>query len=207
MYWIKTIKIQGEILVMMPESKFTSIRHRAGKLVLVMFLMLWFQIPTGFAQSPLDLKFEKILSDDILGNAVIFTVFQGKQGFLWIGTNQGLIRYDGYRTRLHQSDPQNPDSLSGNIILSLAQDSKGTLWIGIAISGLCSFDPETEKFTRYPSKSINPNDESSDQKSELVFVDSKDILWSGSAGNGLRRYERGTDTFHYYLPDENTPVS
>lgn len=83
-------------------------------------------------------------------------IVQDDQGFLWMGTQDGLQRYDGYRLREYQHDPDNPNSLSGSYIYSLFKDREGQLWIGSDLY-LDRFNPATEVFTHYhlPASSFN----------------------------------------------------
>ena len=73
-------------------------------------------------------------------------IAQDDLGFLWIGTDDGLKRYDGYRIRDYRHDPKDPNSLPDSYIVSLFKDRSGKLWVA---SGryLDVYDPATEKFT------------------------------------------------------------
>lgn len=71
-------------------------------------------------------------------------------GFIWIGTQTGLYRWDGYRYRSYTADPQTPGSLPDNLVHSLYADARGRLWVGTTSAGLARFDPTTERFTAYP---------------------------------------------------------
>ena len=59
------------------------------------------------------------------GNAIL----QDSKGFIWIGTQDGLDRYDGYRVEVFKHDPSDPDSLADNFVAGLYEDRRGTLWI------------------------------------------------------------------------------
>ncbi len=81
---------------------------------------------------------------------------------MWFGTQDGLVRYDGYNMRVYQHDPDDSLSIGGLHLNSIFEDRSGTLWIGTNLGGLNSFDRATETFTRYvhnphDSKSINSN--------------------------------------------------
>src|ERR1700693_4707588 len=75
-------------------------------------------------------------------------IVQDDLGFLWIGTDDGLKRYDGYRIRDYRHDPKEPHSLADSYIISLFKDRSGKLWVA---SGryLDVYDPATEKFTAF----------------------------------------------------------
>ena len=67
-------------------------------------------------------------NDDISQNSII-TMIQSPNGYIWFGTHSGLNRFDGYKFKIYRSQLNNTNSLVGNVVLSLAQDSKGIIWI------------------------------------------------------------------------------
>ena len=73
---------------------------------------------------------------------------QDDLGFLWIGTDDGLKRYDGYRIRDYRHDPKDPNSLADSYIISLFKDRSGKLWVASGRS-LDVYDPASEKFTPF----------------------------------------------------------
>jgi Two component regulator propeller len=81
------------------------------------------------------------------GNA--YVIHQDKKGFIWVGTNGGLNRYDGYGFRTFQCTPFNPSSLGDNAVFFLKEDSTtDKFWIG-GSSCLNEFDPANFSNTRY----------------------------------------------------------
>jgi ligand-binding sensor domain-containing protein len=99
-------------------------------------------------------RFEHLTIEDGLSQNAGLTIFQDSKGFLWIGTQDGLNRYDGYTFKIFKRDADNPNSLSHNSILAITEDKEGFLWIGTWGGGLNRFDPATETFVRYLSKII-----------------------------------------------------
>lgn len=77
-------------------------------------------------------------------------IAQDRQGFLWFGTQRGLVRYDGYDFRVFRSDPNDPGTLGGSYVRSLLVTRDGRIWVGTFSGGLSVFDPATERFTRMP---------------------------------------------------------
>ena len=70
-------------------------------------------------------------------------------GFIWVGTQDGLNRFDGYQFTQFRHEPSNSNSISANRIASLYNDSKDRLWIGTYTGGLNILDKSTGIFTRY----------------------------------------------------------
>ncbi|MCJ8274398.1 MAG: hypothetical protein MJK04_33995, partial [Psychrosphaera sp.] len=83
-----------------------------------------------------------------ISEGVITALINDHSGFLWIGTQHGLVRYDGYYFKQYSNQPQDTNSLAGNYVVSLfAQDNK--LWIGTAKSGLSVLDLTRDTFTNF----------------------------------------------------------
>jgi len=93
-----------------------------------------------------DIKFRKLSTDNILPSNIIAGIVQDKNGFIWIGTSNGLARYDGVKTKLFQNIQSDSTSLPCNLIKDIRITSKGIIWLGTA-TGIIKFDPTQEKFT------------------------------------------------------------
>jgi signal transduction histidine kinase/ligand-binding sensor domain-containing protein len=92
-------------------------------------------------------RIQHFTSEEGLSENVIYSIVQDKRGFLWIGTWDGLNRYDGYNFKKFYHYAIDSNSLPGNTIHNLYEDGQGTLWIGTN-GGLCKYDPLSEKFSR-----------------------------------------------------------
>jgi ligand-binding sensor domain-containing protein/signal transduction histidine kinase len=94
-------------------------------------------------------QFETVGDAEAIPAAVVTALAQDARGLIWIGTQQGLVRYDGYRFRkfLHAAD--NPHSLSGDYVNALWAAKDGRLWIGTNSDGVSVFDPASERFENY----------------------------------------------------------
>ena len=150
-------------------------------------------------------QFEHLTSEDGLSQNAGLAIFQDSRGYLWIGSQDGLNRYDGYAFKIFKHDPDDASSLSNNSILSLAEDQDGALWIGTWGGGLNRYDPATEKFTRYTT---DPNDPASlsDVTITCIKVDSHGSVWVGTL-NGLDRYNPETNGFDHFRNDPENPNS
>ena len=127
------------------------------------------------------LKFEHITVDDGLSQNSGNVLLQDDKGFLWIGTQDGLNRYDGYTFKIYKYNPSDENSLSDNFVTSMIQDKSGAIWIGTRGGGINRFDPETEKFIRYQHDPDNENSLSHNWVS-AIFEDPTEAgtLWIGT---------------------------
>lgn len=78
----------------------------------------------------------------------INAILQDRKGFIWIATQDGLNRFDGYTFKIFKFSPTDPASISDNYINAMIQDSRGKIWLGTE-EGLNQYDPEKERFIRY----------------------------------------------------------
>ncbi|WP_229259799.1 hybrid sensor histidine kinase/response regulator [Duganella aquatilis] len=138
--------------------------------------------------------FEHLGLDQGLPHAVGMALAQDGDGYIWIGTQSGLARWDGYRVRSFHHDPADPASLPGDFIQVLHTDVGGRLWIGSAASGLAMYDKHNEHFVRL-------NDELSRGPVSAIASDSKGNLWIGTPA-GLKYYDIVQKTIRRYSHDD-----
>lgn len=105
---------------------------------------------------PLGAKTGEAYRSDRLSNSMIIRMFQDHYGFMWIGTEYGLNRYDGYHYTSYLHDRHDSTSIVDNTVVSFLDDSEHNLWIGTN-RGLCRYSYATNSFTRYAfPNGVNP---------------------------------------------------
>lgn len=96
------------------------------------------------------LRFEHLDSRDGLSHNTIFSIYQDRFGYLWIGTDDGLNRYDGYTFKIYRHNPNDPTSLLHNTVRHITEDPRGNLWLNLGTQiGFSRFDRRTEQFMHY----------------------------------------------------------
>lgn len=93
-----------------------------------------------------NLNFDFYSQEHGLSNNQIHCILQDKKGWMWIGTSQGVCRFDGYKFTVFKNDPEEQASLKGNLVRAIFEDSKGQLWVGTENGGLNKFNREKENF-------------------------------------------------------------
>ncbi|NQZ12761.1 MAG: GGDEF domain-containing protein, partial [Algicola sp.] len=131
-------------------------------------------------------RFEHLSIEEGLSQVAGNSIIEDRHGFLWIATQDGLNRYDGYDFKVFRHDRQNPKSIATNYIDSLLLDSKGRIWIGTNGRGLELFDPVTEIFSHFPHDPKNPNSLSHNNIKSLA-EDCHGNIWIGTYKGGLNR--------------------
>ncbi|HET9819229.1 MAG TPA: two-component regulator propeller domain-containing protein, partial [Rhodanobacteraceae bacterium] len=86
---------------------------------------------------------------DGLPSADVYNVTQDHAGYLWIGTHDGLVRYDSREFHVFRHDPNQPASLPANDVSALLVDRDGRLWVGGEGTGLNRYDPDTDGFRHW----------------------------------------------------------
>jgi len=109
-------------------------------------VMLFFLLQKGQAQR-FNFSFEQFNTEDGLSHESITSLVKDKDGFLWIGTANGLNRFDGISFKTFYSKPDNPQSLPANYISGITLDKKGFLWVATN-NGLCRLDTRSWKIER-----------------------------------------------------------
>lgn len=92
-----------------------------------------------------------------LSQSVIYSLYQDSRGFIWVGTQDGLNRFDGYSFIKYIQTPSDTNSLSDNWVYSIAEDRNGDLWIGTR-RGLCMYNYALNNFSRYAHNPDYQND-------------------------------------------------
>ena len=152
------------------------------------------------------IRFSNLSLDDGLSQSTVYAVAQDARGFMWLGTEDGLNRFDGYGFTTYRSDPEVAESLSNNTVYDLMVARDGGLWIATWGGGLNRYRPESDSFVAYRHDPADQTTLSHDKVFEL-FEDAGGDLWVGTLGGGLNRFDRASGTFRRYLHDAADPYS
>lgn len=144
---------------------------------------LWAASP--YAPGVDNVRFRNYSTGEGLSQATAMALAQDKTGFLWIGTQDGLDRFDGYGFRVFRHIRTEPWSLTDNSIFALAAANDGSLWIGTQAGGLDHYDPEQDRFAHYRAVPMRTDALASDRVTALL-IDHRGWLWVGSAGGKLQ---------------------
>ena len=116
------------------------------KYVLILFLI--FIVGQSLGQHRIG-DFLAYGNNDGLPAALFYKVVQSSDGYLWIGSSSGLVRFDGKRYEIFFSDYTDTASISDNIIIDLAEDDHQNLWIAGFYQGLSKYNLKTGEIKRY----------------------------------------------------------
>ena len=139
----------------------------------------------AIAQDFPELQFEHITTKDGLSSDAVSAIIEDKPGFLWIGTANGLNRYDGYRFRQYYHNDADSNSIINNEIQELYYDSKGRIWITTE-DGISCFLPGQNRFINYNSKFSLPYRLKSNSSARIYEGENGDI-WICNQDNVIYR--------------------
>lgn len=161
---------------------------------------LWGLFSAPVSATAQNVPWEALTIEHGLSQGMVYDVLQTKDGFLWVGTKDGLNRYDGYNFRVWDNDPANSYTLSDNTVTTLLEDSRGLLWLGSESGAVHVFDRKTERFYHIglPAKSSERKQVS--HNVEFILEDKQRNIWIVNRRAGIFRLTV-PDTWESSLPD------
>ncbi len=198
--------------------------------LVILYLLVFMAGSDLFSQRTLD--FDNLSIDDGFTSSKANTIIQDSKGFIWIGTWNGLNRYDGYECVIFGPSYHDTTSISNREVLALLEDHAGNIWIGTT-SGLNCLNPRTRELKRYEFQNriislfedknntiwigtwngglykLNPFTGEQEHYFPFdiisdIFEDSRNILWVATY-NGLLNFDRTTSGYVRYLADQDNP--
>ena len=174
----------------------TSKSYRLFTIIFLVLLLYRY----GYSQNLQFLRLNKVNTNiSNQGASSDGSILKDHAGFIWIATNDGLNRWNGYDMKIYKPDRQDPNSILSPTLscMEIAQDS--VMWIGTANEGLIRYYPRTDAFDYIPygssksqflGKSIN-----------TLRCDSLGQMWVGTEYSGLSKFDPKTQTFIPYRLD------
>ena len=155
--------------------------------------------------SKLNLRFNKPSLNDKLSHVVIKDITQDKKGYIWIATNDGLNRYDGFENTIYRPSKSLSQSLSHFSINCLFVDNKGVLWVGTK-GGLNRYNAKFDKFEAYDFAAKNDIELSSSNITK-IFEDSYQRLWVGTQKGKVYRIAKNRVNYELININNSSQVS
>jgi ligand-binding sensor domain-containing protein len=163
------------------------------KIVGVLFFLIFSQVFKGQVH---EFKFETLSIEEGLNHNSVNCFLHDSNGFLWIGTFEGINMYDGYSMYSFHSDLNDSTSLSNNFIECIFEDACGNIWIGTQ-NGLNRYVSEVQGFIHY----FPDSDDIGSITHNVIKTINQDLagnLWIGTYGGGLSKYDYQRDSFISY---------
>ena len=139
------------------------------------------------------IRFNRLGINDGLSQSTINCILQDKDGYIWVGTQDGLNKYDGYEVVQYKTKLKDKNSIANAFITALYEDKKGGLWIGTQTGGLNFKDKNSEKFKHIQLKGRLTN-----CLITKIIGDNKKNLWIGTEKYGLIVYNLSDESYEVF---------
>ncbi len=156
------------------------------KHTLISFVIYFLIVAGNFYAQNYNIKFNRLTIEEGLSQSVVTDVMQDSKGFIWIATQDGLNRYDGYDFKIFRNDRSDTTSLCNNYVSVIFEDSDLNLWVGTNGGGLSLFNREKENFSSFRKNDLDQNSISGNFITSIA-EDQNGNLWFGTYFSGLNK--------------------
>ncbi|HTE52378.1 MAG TPA: two-component regulator propeller domain-containing protein [Kofleriaceae bacterium] len=149
------------------------------------------------------LRFQVLSRERGLPQNTVSSIVQDRTGFMWLGTADGLARYDGQRFLTFRHDPADPASLSASFVNRLLLARDGTIWVGTEGGGVDRYLPDSSTFQRFAASDAAGTLKSGSILSMSEGPDGR--IWVGTNGGGLAVLDPATGKVRSYSVEDGLP--
>jgi len=157
---------------------FSGFKLISQKKNLILLFIAWIFFSMSFCVAQKLPTFQTITTQSGLSNNIVYDIHQDKLGYIWMATDHGLNRYDGYEFEIFYHNEKDSTSISSNTVRSIEEDDNGNLWIGTS-NGLNLFHRNSKSFsyfTSLPVRQVNRLD------LHYMKIDNHGRLWFNDLG-------------------------
>lgn len=174
-------------------------RNKKIKIILALVCVISsIKTSTSYANIRENFNFKNITIEDGLSQSTVETIYQDSKGYIWIGTNDGLDRYNGYEFKHYKHDKYDKNSIANNYIVDIIEDKNGYIWVS-TIAGLSRINTDKDEIKNYYSEEDIGNLSNSNIWQILCTRDNRLIV---STVDGLNVYDKDKDKFTRILYKE-----
>ena len=162
--------------------------------------------PRPLSAAPRNIQFTHLSRLNGLSQNAVNAIAQDRTGYIWIGTQEGLNRYNGYEFTVYEHVAGDPKSLSNSWVWDILVDRSGVMWIGTDGGGLERYDAATDTFEHFRHDPRDVHSLSGDRV-RVIVQDRSGFLWIGTDGGGLNRFDVSRSRFTRFQHDPADPNS
>jgi len=170
-----------------------------GKVIYIIHVLIFgLLLPSLLYSQKPNFTFKTISQHDGLINGTIQVMFEDSYGFVWIGTQNGLQRYDGTSFQNYYHKNQDSTGIAGNYVVGICEDSDKNIWI-TSTGGLSKYDRTKDLINKYDLDYHDPDENDQFQYRAVMSDDlDKDILWITTVSGKLVRLDTKNDSLAIY---------
>lgn len=172
----------------MPNGVWKIVRNRFQKSVRTAILLFVMALVSLYSTAQPTVN--QLSTSDGLSHNTVMDLLQDYKGFLWLGTADGLNRYDGERFQVYRRSARDAQSLSSNEIKCLLEDRQHRLWVGTNSGGLNQLDSSGVRF-RHLLRTVDGQDIATAAITDLA-QDQAGRIWASTNGQGLLQIDPAT---------------
>ncbi|MES2593591.1 MAG: two-component regulator propeller domain-containing protein [Bacteroidota bacterium] len=152
-------------------------------------------------------KFKHLSSADGLSDNSVSAIMQDKEGFIWLGTSDGLNKYNGYDFTIYRHNPVDSTSIGSGRINCIFEDKEGLIWIG-AEGSLSVFNKQKNEFKVYKNDTENSFSLGHNLVTDII-EDKEGNMWISTYGGGLNKFDKESSRFKVYknIPENSNSIS
>ncbi|MBC8047536.1 MAG: hypothetical protein H7Y00_12125 [Fimbriimonadaceae bacterium] len=171
--------------------------------IIYIFILFGFH---SFAQNSDNhkIQFHQFSTEHGISQNCFWHIIQDKKGYMWFGTTNGVLKFDGYDFTIFQTDPENKNALPDSWLYEMCSDTEGNIWFIGSETGLFKCDTYTEKFISFHHDKNDKYSIPSDCIS-CITTDKKGGLWIATCDGDLCRYDAATKHFINYSENNMLP--
>ena len=192
------------------------IQHKRFHPLITLTVLVWIQIGLSInvqAQKIADFMFDSYLVKDGMSQSTPLSIYQDKVGYIWVGTQSGVDRFDGYTFKQYTNDIKNNYSHSPGWVRDITEDEAGNIWTTDIYGHFSVLDRATDRWTNYrlPVRDsllkLNPKLPYQYGSPTGIYVDSKTSkVWLATRGTGLVSYDQTTKRYNQFLVHPENPI-
>lgn len=152
------------------------------------------------------LYFEHLTVHDGLSQSTVMGFLQDSQGYIWLGTESGLDRYDGYSIREYHRERGKRTGLASDYVWAIAEDGHNDLWLATDGGGVARWDRRTDQFQQFRHDPVAPQTLASDTVRTLL-IDAQGLIWAGTMDQGLDSLDPRTGLVRHFRHRDGDPHS
>lgn len=172
---------------------FTRAKTAPRILLIILYILA---VSSLYGRQP-NIRFTQMTIEEGLSQNTVISILQDRQGFIWLGTQDGLNRFDGYGFKIFRPESGNSKSISHGFIRDLFLDSQGKIWVGTDAGGVNRYDPDTGDFTHIAHDPDEPKS-LSHNRVRLIMEDESGVIWIVTEKGYLNRFNSGSNNFVRY---------
>ena len=157
-------------------------------------------------QAARPLYFEHLTVREGLSQSTVMSILQDSQGYLWLATESGLDRYDGYSIREYRRQRGETQALASEYVWAIAEDASHDLWLATVGGGVERWDRGTDRFQQFRHDPDNPRSLASDGVRTLL-IDASGLVWAGTLDKGLDVLDPRTGVARHFRHRDDDPHS